>query len=64
MIQTRSLKKGGGSPTIRPLALRIWADVLVFLVFLFDITNLLRDGLEGVFVVGILHLQLCKKSAE
>jgi hypothetical protein len=31
--------------------------------FLFDIPNLLGDGLEGFFVVGVLVLQLCMRYA-
>ena len=34
-------------------------NLLVFFRFLLHVADFLRDGLEGVFVVGILHLQLC-----
>ncbi len=34
----------------------------MFFRFLFDITNLLGNLLEGVFVVGILNLQLYMES--
>ena len=33
-------------------------SLLVFFCFLLDVTDFLCDGLEGVFVIGILHLQL------
>lgn len=34
-------------------------DLLVLFVFLFDVPDFLGDGLEGIFVVCVLDLQLC-----
>lgn len=36
----------------------ICEDSLVFFCFLLNVADLLGDGLKGVFVVRVLHLQL------
>ena len=42
---------------------QVTVNLLVFFTFLFNITNLLCNGLECVFVIRILCLKLCRLSA-